>query len=638
MPQPEVKRRLPVGAEVLPEGGVHFRVWAPRCRHVHVVLEGASEATLDLQPEKHGYFSGFAEKAGAGTLYRFQLDGNDKRSKQDLRPDPASRFQPEGPHGPSQVIDSSTFPWSDANWQGVHREGQVLYELHIGTFTREGTWKAAQGELKELAALGVTVLEVMPVAEFPGRFGWGYDGVDLFAPTRLYGEPDDFRRFVDRAHALGIGVILDVVYNHFGPDGCYLRDFSPHYFTNRYKTDWGEPINYDSADSGPVRDFIVANAGYWIAEYHLDGLRLDATQNIYDASAHHILAAIARRVREAAGRRATLLVAENEPQLVRLVQPQAQGGYGLDALWNDDFHHTAVVAVTGHNEAFFRDYNGTAQELVSTTKHGYLYQGQRSGWQKKRRGSRLGNVPLSALVTFLQNHDQVANSGRGERLHQLTSPGRYRAITALCLLGPGTPMLFQGQEFAASSPFVFFADHHEELAQLVKKGRAGFLSQFPSLTTPEMQAQLADPHAPETFERCKLDLSERQTHAAAYALHKDLLALRRTDPVFAARTSIDGAVFSEQAFVLRFTGASAEERLLLVNLGRDLHLQHAPEPLLAPPSGHGWTLLWSSEDPRYGGHGTPPVETEEEWSVPGESAVVLMPSPAPEESPDGGRD
>ncbi|HSF42920.1 MAG TPA: alpha-amylase family glycosyl hydrolase, partial [Thermoanaerobaculia bacterium] len=316
-------------------GGVHFRVWAPRRRKVEVVFEGGPG--LELSAEGGGYFSGLAPEAGAGALYRYRLDDGD------AFPDPASRFQPQGPHGPSQVIDPSTFAWTDRGWPGITREGQVLYEMHVGTFTPEGTWEAASRELPELAELGITVLELMPVAEFPGEFGWGYDGVDLFAPYHLYGEPDDFRRFVDRAHAAGLGVILDVVYNHLGPDGNYLKQFSEGYFTDRYKNDWGEAINFDGEGSGAVREFFLANAGYWIAELHLDGLRLDATQDVKDASKDHILAAIARRAREAAGERPIYLVAENEPQETRLVRPPEEGGYGIDALWNDDYHHSAMV-------------------------------------------------------------------------------------------------------------------------------------------------------------------------------------------------------------------------------------------------------------------------------------------------------
>jgi maltooligosyltrehalose trehalohydrolase len=622
-------RRLPVGAEVLPQGGVHFRVWASKRHRVEVVLEGgpghrpgATPAVVVLDTEGTGYFSGLAAAAAAGTLYRYRLDG-----ESECYADPASRFQPDGPHGPSQVIDPHTFPWHDQHWRGIPLEGQVLYEMHLGTFTPEGTWDAAGRELPALAALGVTVLELMPIADFPGRFGWGYDGVNLFATMRLYGMPDDCRRFIDQAHALGMGVILDVVYNHIGPEGNVLSHFSPEYFTDRYSTDWGEAINYEDAQAGPVREYFLANASYWIEEFHFDGLRLDATQNIYDTSADHILAALARRVRRAAGGRATLLVGENEPQHTQLVRPLAQGGYGLDALWNDDFHHSAMVAMTGRNEAYYTDYHGTPQELISALKYGWLYQGQYYTWQQKRRGTPALDLQPAVFVTFLQNHDQIANSGRGLRAHQLTSTGRYKALTAVMLLGPGTPMLFQGQEFAASSPFFYFADFAGDLARLTQQGRAKFLSQFPSVAQPDMQARLRNPADPETFARSKLDPAERQRHAGMYALHRDLIRLRREDPVFRAqrRGGLDGAVLGPEAFVLRFFGVQADDRLLVVNLGRDLALQPAPEPLLAPPEGMIWKILWSSEDPRYDGGGTAPLEGEAGWQIPGHAAVVLRP-------------
>ena len=628
--RPRPRRRFPIGAEVLPGGGVHFRAWAPGRRLVEVVFEDGRRS-FPLQAEEGGYFAGTSADAADGTRYRFRLDGDSQ-----LYPDPSSRFQPEGPHGPSQVIDPGRFRWTDQDWPGVGRDGQVIYEMHLGTFTPEGTWEAAARELPELARLGITVLEVMPVAEFPGRFGWGYDGVNLFAPTRLYGAPDDFRRFVDAAHAAGLGVILDVVYNHLGPDGNYLEPFSKDYFTDRYKNEWGKAINFDGPDgggggAGPVREFFLTNAAYWIDEFHLDGLRLDATQQIFDSSAEHILVALTRAVREAGKGRATLLVAENEPQETRLVRPTDTGGYGLDSLWNDDFHHSALVALTGRNEAYYTDYLGTPQEFISSVKWGYLYQGQRYRWQKKRRGSPSLDLDPACFVNFIQNHDQVANSARGLRCQLLTSPGRYRAMTALLLLAPQTPMLFQGQEFASSSPFFYFADHKKELAKLVCKGRAEFLAQFPSIASPDMQACLPDPADPRTFERCKLNLGERQVHAEALALHADLLRLRREQAVFRSqkRGGVDGAVLGHGAFVLRFFGEEGEDRLLLVNFGRDVHLDPAPEPLLAPPAGMLWETLWSSEDPRYGGSGTPPVDTEENWLIPGEAAVVLRPSGEP---------
>jgi maltooligosyltrehalose trehalohydrolase len=618
-------RRLPVGAEVVSEG-VHFRVWAPERRQVEVVLEGTTSEGWPLEAEADGYYSTFVPQVQAGQRYRYRLDGGP-----DLFPDPASRFQPEGPHGPSEVVDPRAFVWNDSAWRGSGPTGQVVYEMHIGTFTREGTWVAATQRLNHLADTGITLLEVMPVADFPGRFGWGYDGVNLFAPTRLYGAPDDFRGFVDQAHALGLGVILDVVYNHIGPDGNYLLQFSKDYFTDRYQNEWGEAINFDGPNSGPVREFFIANAGYWIEEFHLDGLRLDATQQIFDSSSDNVMAALTRRVREAAGGRATFIVAENEPQETRLVRPPVQGGYGMDALWNDDFHHSALVALTGHNGAYYTDYHGTPQEFISALKYGYLYQGQRYSWQKQRRGTPALDLPASNFVTFLENHDQVANSGRGKRVWQLTSPGRCKAMTALLLLAHATPMLFQGQEFAASSPFLYFADHNPELAKLVDVGRKKFLAQFRDLALPEMQSCLTNPADAQTFEGCRLDWSERERHAEMHALHRDLLKLRREDLVLRQqkRHGFDGAVLGPQAFCLRFFGDDGADRLLLINLGRDLHLAQAPEPLLAPPAGMIWAIRWSSLDVRYGGCGTPPLDTEDNWRIPGEAAVLLTPEAAP---------
>ena len=615
-------KRRPVGAEVLSTGGVHFRVWAPSCSRVEVVLENSADgnASIELEKESDGHFAGMATAAGAGDLYRFRLDGGDI-----LIPDPASRFQPQGPVGPSMVIDPKLFSWSDTQWGGVPIEGQVLYEMHIGTFTPAGTWKAASEHLSGLKELGVTVLEIMPVHDFCGRYGWGYDAVDFFAPTRLYGSPEDFRAFVNHAHALGLAVILDVVYNHAGPAGNYLKNFSRDYFTDRYTTDWGEAFNFDGANSSAVREFFIENAGYWVEEFHLDGLRLDATQDIYDESEKHILAEIAERVRVAGAGRRTLVIAENEPQQTKLIQSVDEGGYGMDALWNDDFHHSAVVALTGHNEAYFTDYRGNVREFVAAAKSGFLYQGQPYSWQRQRRGSPTRGIKPASFINYIENHDQVANLGMGRRLHQITHPGRYRAMTALLLLSPQTPLLFQGQEFAATAPFVFFADHSAELNAKVKEGRLEFLSQFPSLSNKHMRAQIPDPTDEKVFHSCRLDLSEREVHHEAYDLHRDLLRLRREDTVFKAQGNIDGATLDDEIFVLRFFGDNGDDRLLFTNLGIDKRLSPLPEPLLAPPPGAEWRVVWSSEDPRYGGGGALPVETVESWFIPGESAFAFAP-------------
>ncbi|MCC6494615.1 MAG: malto-oligosyltrehalose trehalohydrolase, partial [Pirellulales bacterium] len=579
----DCRRRLPVGAEVQPGGGVHFRVWAPRCRGVRVQIARGSGSQrqigepLTLEGEEGGYFAALVGQAAAGDQYWYHLDDDDARV-----PDPASRFQPEGPHGPSEIIDPAAYAWRDRDWNGLRLAGQVIYEMHLGTFTPEGTWVAAARELAELARCGITLVEVMPVAAFPGRFNWGYDGVDLYAPTQIYGHPDDLRRFVDAAHELHLGVILDVVYNHVGPDGNYLKRFAEEYFTDRHVTDWGAALNYDGPGCEGVREFFVHNAGYWIDEFHLDGLRLDATQNIYDESDDHLIAALTRHCRQKAGSRQIVIIAENESQQAKFARPPSAGGYGIDGLWNDDFHHAAHVALTGHNEAYYSDYRGVASELLSAAKFGYLSQGQWSQWQEKRRGTPSGDLPPWAFITFLENHDQVSNSLRGERTHEISHPGRYRALTTLLLLGPGTPMLFQGQEFGATTPFLFFADHRPELAWLVWQGRREFLTQFPSLAAEASQAAIDNPADDATFARSRLNLGERETNRAAYRLHQDLLRLRREEPVLRPRDTwphnrrwIDGAMLTENAFVLRYfsdgdSGNESDTRLLIVNLGPDV--------------------------------------------------------------------
>jgi maltooligosyltrehalose trehalohydrolase len=624
-------RRFSVGAEVLPEGGVRFRVWAPKRRSVQVALsrdprDRKPSIVADLQREvssSEGYYSGTVDEAAAGMFYGFRLDD----ASQPL-PDPASRSQPHGPLGLSQIVDPRSFKWSDAEWKGLEIQGQVIYEMHVATLTAEGTWTAALERLPDIAEAGMTVIEVMPLADFPGQFGWGYDGVCLFAPTRLYGPPDDFRKFVDCAHALGLGVILDVVYNHFGLVGCTVTEFSDDYFSRRHKNEWGSPINFDDERSGPVREFFVANVRYWIEEFHLDGFRFDATQSIFDDSDKHILTEMAQAARDSAGERSVILLAENEPQDVRLVRSPEIGGHGLDAMCNDDFHHTSRVRLTGLMEAYYEDYRGSIDELRSAILRGFLYQGQISQHQGKRRGSPARGVPATALIHFLQNHDQIANTGLGARIHELTSPGRLRAMTALWLLSPQTPMFFQGQEFAASSPFMYFADFSGKDREAVAQGRLKFLSQFPSFATEEFRRAHPDPASRSTFERSKLRWADRREHEAQFALHKDLLALRREDPLFRRQRSdlIEAAALSADCLVLRYFSEEeddASDRLLIVNLGIQLTYSPSPEPLLAPPPHCRWELMWTSETVRYGGRTTPAVETPEGWNLPAETAVVL---------------
>ena len=621
------QRRHPIGAEVIGKDETHFRVWAPKAREIDVVLEdGTSSEPIfyPLTPEAGGYFSG-AVNVGAGSRYRFRVNRGEN-----FYPDPASRFQPQGPHGPSCIVDPRQFRWADTNWPGVTLKGQIIYEMHIGTFTKEGTWCAAVEQLPELARVGITVVEMMPVADFPGKFGWGYDGVNLFAPSHLYGTPDDLRAFIDRAHSLGVAVILDVVYNHFGPDGNYLGIFSDDYLIGEKENEWGNAINFDGPNSGPVREFFITNGRYWVEEFHLDGFRFDATHAIRDQSTEYIIGAVGRAAREAAGSRSILLIAENDLQEAKMAQPSREGGDDLDGMWNDDFHHSAVVALTGRNEAYFADYRGTPQEFISAVKYGFLYQAQARSWRKALRGTPTFGISPEAFVCFLENHDQIANTGSGQRLRFQTSPGRYRAMTAFLLLGPWTPLLFQGQEFGASSPFLFFADIGDaSVRDAIRKGRAEWLAPFLSLTEDQAWRALPAPDEPEVFASCKLNFSERKNNRELYALHIDLLKLRREDSRLRQQSSggIDGAVLGPAIFALRYFSANNDDRLLLVNFGESHVLHPASEPLLAPPEGCRWEILWTSESPRYGATDSGAVTTSEPWALPAESAVVLKPVP-----------
>jgi len=631
-------RRYPIGAELIGPNQAHFRVWAPKAQDVDLVLEESAKKDAkrtfhSLEREDDGYFSGVAN-VGAGAHYRFRVN-----QAEHFHPDPASRFQPHGPHGSSCIVDPAQFKWTDSKWRGVNMKGHVIYEMHVGTFTKEGTWQAAAAQLAELARIGITVVEMMPIADFPGNFGWGYDGVDLFAPFNLYGTPDDLRQFVDRAHSLDLAVILDVVYNHFGPDGNYLAVYSNDYLIREQETDWGDSINFDGPNSTPVREFYITNGRCWIDEFHFDGFRFDATDAIHDKSDEYIIGAVGRAARKAAAPRSIILIAENERQVTKLIRPRSESGDDLDAVWNDDFHHSAVVALTGKREAYYIDYLGTPQEFISAAKYGYLFQGQPYFWQEAPRGTPAFGSPPHAFVAFIENHDQVSNTAAGERLRFQSSPGRYRAMTALLLLGPWTPLLFQGQEFGASTPFIFFTDVGDgQMRESIRKGRFAFLAQFPSLATKEVQERLPVPSDPTSFVSCKLDFSERQKNQELYDLHVDLLRLRREDSRFREQKTngVDGAVLSPASFLLRyFSEDNRDDRLLIVNFGELRELNPIPEPLLAPPLGLEWETIWSSESARYGGSGTATVATQDKWTIPAEATVALrlVPEKKPRKQP-----
>jgi maltooligosyltrehalose trehalohydrolase len=570
----------------LSTGGVTFRVWAPERTRVAVEVEAPQARRVPLQPQADGTHSGFVPGIGAGALYRFRLDDDGPF------PDPVSRFQPQGVHGPSQVVDPA-FAWTDDGWRGLDPEALVLYELHVGCFTPEGTFAAAAKRLPDLAELGVTAVELMPVGDFPGARNWGYDGVSLFAPARCYGTPDDLRRFVDAAHRQGLGVVLDVVYNHFGPDGAYHGQFSPHYYTQRHRTPWGAAINLDDPGAAAVRRFFVLNALHWIHEYHVDGLRLDATHALFDDSRPHFLAELARACRER-GRSGVrpLLIAEDHRNLDTLLRAPEAGGFGLDGVWSDDLHHVMRRLLAGDHEGYYRDYSGTTQELAEVVARGWLYCGRHSVHQGGPRGSDPAGIPPRRFVTFVQNHDQVGNRALGTRLHHDVGLPEWRAALALWLCLPHAPLLFMGQEWAASTPFLYFTDHEPELGRRVTAGRRSEFRAFAAFGRAGLE--VPDPQAETTFARSRLDWSERlvEPHASCLRLTRALLRLRREGALLAepAWDGLEAGPLGDDGLWVTQRGDSGE-RVLLVRF-------RGAGELAAPARGREpWRPVFSTEDP-----------------------------------------
>lgn len=543
--------------------GVSFAVWAPTHDRVEVLLEDG--VRVALRKDADGFHRGRVEGIGAGARYRVALDGGP------AFPDPVSRFQPEGVHGPSEVVDPRAFAWTDADWPGLDLSALSIYELHVGTFTPEGTFDALRRCLPYLAELGVSAVELMPVHDFPGSRGWGYDPAALFAPCRAYGSPDDLRRLVDEAHGLGLGVLLDVVYNHLGPDGAYWAAFGP-VLTDRHQTAWGKAINLDQEHARGVRDALLLNAIRWLTEYHVDGLRLDAIFALADNSSEHWLAELSRRVAEVAGPK-RLLIAEDHRNLAHVVRPRERGGYGLDAVWADDFHHLMRRFLTGDRHGWFRDFPSSTAALAECIESRWYH-------RSPPRGTPADDLPYERFVTCIQNHDQVGNRPAGDRLHHVVAPAVYRAASALLLFAPQTPLLFMGQEWAASTPFLYFTDHEAELGAKVSRGRRAEFADFPGFA-----GDVPDPQAPSTFEASKLDHEERSRppHRHVHALYRALLE---------ARSRLSGPVRAE----------SPAEGLVIIERGRHglaacLRGSHdAPVPSDA-------RAILTTEADRYGGQG-----------------------------------
>jgi malto-oligosyltrehalose trehalohydrolase len=514
------------GAVLQEDGRARFRLWAPGQAKVLLELDARPDP-LTMHAVEDGWHEVVTDRAAAGTLYRFLLaDGT-------YVPDPASRHQPEGVHGPSEVIDPSRYAWTDVDWIGRPWEEAVIYELHIGTFTPEGTFRAAIGHLDHLVDLGVTAIQLMPVADFAGARNWGYDGVLLYAPATAYGRPDNLRDLVDAAHARGLMVFLDVVYNHFGPDGNYIGAYARDFFTKRHKTPWGDAINYDGGQSRPVRDFMIENALYWLREFHVDGLRLDAVHTIVDESPEHLLEELARRVREAMGqKRHVHLILENEEnEAHRLERTEDGSPLTFTAQWNDDVHHVLHVVATAESAGYYGDYTGDTDKLARALAEGFAFQGEMMPYRGEPRGEPSAHLPPSAFVAFIQNHDQVGNRAFGDRIDHVAPPEAVRALAAVYLLSPQIPMLFMGEEWAAAQPFPFFCDFHDELGQAVREGRRSEFAKFPEFQDEEARARIPDPIAEKTFRSAKLDWDARtqEPHAARLQFYRRLLDTRRCE-------------------------------------------------------------------------------------------------------------
>jgi maltooligosyltrehalose trehalohydrolase len=585
-----------LGATAQSGGGVRFLLWAPAAEAVELHLHGRPHG---MQRVGEGYFGLDVGEAGAGARYGFSLD------RGPVLPDPASRYQPDGPHALSEVVEER-FAWTDGGWRGVPRSRLVIYELHVGTFTPEGTFEAILPHLDYLAELGITAIELMPIAQFPGGRNWGYDGVGLFAAQNTYGGPAGLRKLVDAAHARGLAVLLDVVYNHLGPEGNYLSRFGP-YFTERYKTPWGQAINYDGERSDHVRRFFIENALYWVTDCHIDGLRLDAVHAIVDPSplpfVQELTAAVQKRGDEFG--RIVHVIAESASNDARLLRPRELGGYGMDGQWNDDFHHALRTVITGERGGYYASY-GRVGHLARAFRDGYVYTGQHSEFHRRRHGSSTAGLPGDRFVVFSQNHDHVGNRMLGERPTVLVSRDRLKLAAATTLLSPFVPLLFMGEEYAETAPFLYFISHTDpKLVEAVRKGRHEEFAAF------AWQGEAPDPQSEDTFTRSKLDLSlrERSDHREILALYRELLALRREVPALAAldreAQRIEYNDDARTLCILRETSDLSRPGAIAALL---FNFSESPADIFAGPAARYFPLCWSlrldTRERRFGGDGS----------------------------------
>jgi len=597
----EKKWGLRFGASVRSGYSVEFRVWAPNLTNLAVRVMGGNEGepsrTIPMRQSSDSEFVATVPQVGAGADYVYVLDG-----EREL-PDPVSRWQPGGVHAPSRVVDPASFRWSDQGWSGIPLRDFIIYELHTGTFTREGTFESMIPRLPYLRDLGITAIEIMPVAEVPGNRNWGYDGASLYAPQSSYGGPTGLKKLVDACHQHGLAVVLDVVYNHLGPEGNYLPEFAP-CFTDTHHTPWGKAINFDGPESDGVRRFIIDNALYWLTEYHVDALRLDAIHGIYDFGARHILDELSQAFQDQARRlqRQAWLIAESDLEDVRIINPRAKGGYAFDAQWHDDFHHALYALLTGQREGFLMDFGAVANLSKSVTE-GFVFDWKYSHYRRRHYGSSSKDRPGEQFVGFIQNHDQVANTSRGKRLSSLVSSGQQKLAAVLTLSSPFLPLLFMGEEYGETAPFLYFTSFDDPgLAAAVTAGRKKELGSHYS------ESEFADPQAPGTFEHCKLDWSKTEVspHAEILRLYRDLISLRRRHLSLAnCRKELTEIQFNEQRkwLLMKRSDPSGSGALLVFNFSSEAQ----SIPVL--DSDHSWRLaLWTGDAIYGGGSGPRPVE------------------------------
>jgi maltooligosyltrehalose trehalohydrolase len=607
--------QLDIGATVIDPNRVRFKVWAPFVRQMAVEVIGQGNLMTPMRRSAEGYFEVTLSGVTPGSRYRYLLEGTTGR------PDPVSRSQPDGVHGPSSVVDPNSFQWTDQSWRGLPLNDFIIYELHIGTFTAEGTFDAMIAELSYLKeTVGVTAIELMPVAQFPGHRNWGYDGVHPFAPQSSYGGPDGLKRLVNACHGAGLAVVLDVVYNHLGPEGNYLAEFGP-YFTDRYKTPWGAAINYDGPDSDEVRKYVVSNALYWITEYHIDALRLDAIHGIYDFGAAHILDELSLAVHKQAAclDRQVCMIAESDLNDSRIIDERSHGGYGLDGQWNDDFHHALHVALTGEQKGYYQDFHGL-RDLGTALREGFVYSGQYSAYRERRHGNSSQHCRPDQFIVFAQNHDQIGNRAIGDRLSTQVPFEALKVIRALVLLSPNIPLLFMGEEYGETAPFQYFIEHGDrDLIEAIGQGRRREFAHF------GWKAEdIPDPQAASTFARCKLNrenMDDRQakllrwTHALIM-LRKTLTPLRAGDG-----TKLHHSVWvlnREQVLILHRWSSQGDMALLLFGFDRN------PATILLTAPVGVWRRQLDSRTPEFGGTGEDTMP--EEFAIESKGVSLTIPA------------